>query len=113
VHLDGTAVRSCVLPLQAVRGRRVTTIEALKHDRVGRVLQAAWLAHQVPQCGYCQSGFLMAATGLLKRHPTPTPAQVEAALDNLCRCGSTPRMRAAIAEAAQRLGARPLPREAR
>ncbi len=109
VHLDGAAVRSCVLPLQAARGRAVTTIEALKHDRVGRALQDAWLAHQVPQCGYCQGGFLMVATELLKRHRQPTPAQLDAALTNLCRCGSTPRMRAAIADAAQRL--RGLPAE--
>jgi isoquinoline 1-oxidoreductase alpha subunit len=99
-------MRSCVLPLQAARGRNLTTIEALKQDRVGRALQAAWLAHQVPQCGYCQSGFLMAATDLLKRHRQPTPAQVDAALTNLCRCGSTSRMRAAIADAAQRLNPR-------
>lgn len=106
VHLDGAAVRSCVLPLQAARGRAVTTIEALKQDRVGRALQEAWLAHQVPQCGYCQGGFLMAAADLLKRHRQPTPAQVDAALTNLCRCGSTPRMRAAIADAVERLSAR-------
>ncbi|KPF48841.1 (2Fe-2S)-binding protein [beta proteobacterium AAP51] len=112
VHLDGVAVRSCVLPLQATRGRAITTIEALKQDRVGRALQAAWLAHQVPQCGYCQGGFLMAATDLLKRHRQPTPAQVDAALTNLCRCGSTPRMRAAIADAALRLNAQPARQEA-
>jgi isoquinoline 1-oxidoreductase alpha subunit len=112
VHLDGVGVRSCVVPLQAAQGRVVTTIEALKHDRVGRALQEAWLAHQVPQCGYCQGGFLMAATELLKRHRQPSPAEVDAALTNLCRCGSTPRMRAAIAEAAQRLGARPARQEA-
>jgi isoquinoline 1-oxidoreductase alpha subunit len=112
VHLDGVAVRSCVVPLQAAQGRAVTTIEALQHDRVGRALQAAWLAHQVPQCGYCQGGFLMAATDLLKRHPQPTPAQVDAALTNVCRCGSTPRMRVAIDDAARRLGAQPARQEA-
>lgn len=112
VHLDGVAVRSCVLPLQVASGRAVTTIEALKQDRIGRALQQAWLDHQVPQCGYCQGGFLMAATDLLKRHRQPTPAQVDAALTNLCRCGSTPRMRAAIADATRHLGTPATRREA-
>nr|MCU0624022.1 2Fe-2S iron-sulfur cluster-binding protein [Gemmatimonadaceae bacterium] len=105
-HLDGTAVRSCVLPLSAVGARAVTTIEALEGDPRGRALQAAWIDHQVPQCGYCQSGFLMAATDLLRRTPEPTDAAIDDALTNLCRCGTQPRMKAAIRDAATRVRGR-------
>jgi len=103
VHLDGAPVRSCALPLSAVGNGAVTTIEVLHQDRRGKALQEAWIAHQVPQCGYCQSGFLMAATDLLTRTPVPTDADMDAALTNLCRCGTQPRMKAAIREAASRL----------
>ncbi|MFZ6757631.1 (2Fe-2S)-binding protein [Undibacterium sp. Ji50W] len=102
VHLDGQAMRSCVMPVQALNGRSVTTIEGLSADR-SHVLQQAWIEHQVPQCGYCQSGMLMAAAALLKTTPRPTDRQIDAAITNLCRCGTYPRVRAAIHTAAARL----------
>lgn len=95
VHLNGQATRSCVLPLAAVQGA-VTTLEGLRDDPLMRRLQAQWLALQVPQCGYCQSGMLMAAHALLTRTPRPTDAEIDAAITNLCRCGTYPRIRAAI-----------------
>lgn len=102
VHVDGAPVRSCVTPASALAGRRVTTIEGLaaaapKH---GAALQKAWIDHQVPQCGYCQSGMLMAAAGLLANTPKPTDEQIDAAITNLCRCGTYPRVKAAIKQAA-------------
>lgn len=103
VHVDGRAVRSCVLPVGAAARRPVLTIEALDQQPIGRALQAAWLAHRVAQCGYCQSGALMAAAGLLRQHPQPSDAQIAAALGNLCRCGTYPRMAAAVRAAAQAL----------
>ncbi|HXH04297.1 MAG TPA: (2Fe-2S)-binding protein [Candidatus Competibacteraceae bacterium] len=99
VHLDGVAVRACVLPLAAVAGRAVTTIEGLSADR-SHPLQRAWIAEQVPQCGYCQSGMLMAAAALLARNPHPSEAAIDAAITNLCRCGTYPRIRRAIQRAA-------------
>ena len=96
VHLDGQAVRSCVTPLAAVQGRAVRTIEALGTEGSPHALQRAWLEHQVPQCGYCQSGMLMAAAALLARSPDPSDAEIDAAMTNLCRCGSYPRVRTAI-----------------
>ncbi len=101
VHVDGQALRSCVTPLAAVAGRRVRTIESLGAPGRPHPLQAAWLQHQVPQCGYCQSGVLMAAAALLVERPNPSDAEIDAALTNLCRCGSTPRWRAAIRDAAR------------
>ncbi len=95
VHIDGAAVRSCVMPAQAVAGKQITTIEGLSKER-SHVLQQAWIAGQVPQCGYCQSGMLMAAAALLAEHPQPSDAQIDAAITNLCRCGTYPRVRAAI-----------------
>ncbi len=95
VHVDGQPVRSCVLPLGAVRGA-VHTLEGLRDDPLMRRLQAAWLALQVPQCGYCQSGMLMAAHALLRARPRPNDAEIDAAMTNLCRCGTYPRIRAAI-----------------
>jgi isoquinoline 1-oxidoreductase subunit alpha len=95
VHLEGNAMRSCVTPLAACAGKKVTTIEGLSADR-SHVLQKAWIKHQVPQCGYCQSGFLMAAAALLKANPKPSEAQVNDALSNICRCGSYDEMRAAL-----------------
>ena len=103
VHVDGSAVRSCVTPLEAVRGKRVVTIEALGSADRPHPLQQAWEAHQVPQCGYCQSGMLMAAAALLATNRAPSDADIDAAITNICRCGTYPRIRAAIrAVAAQR-----------
>jgi isoquinoline 1-oxidoreductase alpha subunit len=100
VHIDGAAVRSCVMPVSAVAGKSVQTIEA-KGDAMLARLQAAWIAHQVPQCGYCQSGMLMAATALLRTTPQPTDADIDAAMSNICRCGTYQRVRAAIHAAAR------------
>jgi isoquinoline 1-oxidoreductase alpha subunit len=104
VHVDGQAARSCVTPCGAVQGKAVTTIEALapSADRL-HPLQEAWVAHSVPQCGYCQSGLLMAAAALLARKPQPSDADIDAAITNLCRCGTYPRVRTAIRSAAQAL----------
>ncbi|MFM0045562.1 MULTISPECIES: (2Fe-2S)-binding protein [Paraburkholderia] len=99
VHMDGAAVRSCVLPVSAIADRRVTTIEALGAGDA-HPLQRAWIELQVPQCGYCQSGMLMAAAALLAATPTPSDAQIDAAITNVCRCGTYPRIRAAIRLAA-------------
>jgi len=100
VHVDGEAVRSCLLPIGALKGRRVITIEALGSAEVPHPLQRAWVAHQVPQCGYCQSGVLMAAAALLARNRKPSDAEIDAAIANVCRCGTYPRLRAAIRSAA-------------
>ena len=100
VQVDGQAVRSCVTPLSAVQGRAVRTIEALGTPERPHPLQAAWVQHQVPQCGYCQSGMLMAAAALLERNRQPTDADIDAAITNLCRCGTYPRVTAAIKRAA-------------
>jgi len=99
VVIDGQARRSCVIPVETVQGAAVTTIEAQRLPAL-QALQAAWIAHQVPQCGYCQSGLLMAALGLLHAAPEPSDAQIDAAIDNVCRCGTYPRVRAAIHAAA-------------
>lgn len=96
VHVDGAAVRSCTVPLASVRGRRIITIEALGAKERPHPLQRAWVAHQVPQCGYCQSGMLMAAAALLERNRKPGDAEIDAAITNICRCGTYPRLRAAI-----------------
>jgi isoquinoline 1-oxidoreductase alpha subunit len=96
VHVDGQAVRSCVLPLAALHGRAVVTIEALGSADAPHPLQRAWALHQVPQCGYCQSGLLMAAAALLARNAKPSDAEIDAAIGNVCRCGTYPRLRAAI-----------------
>ncbi|RZU02557.1 (2Fe-2S)-binding protein [Rivibacter subsaxonicus] len=104
VHLNGAATRSCVLPLSAVAGAKVTTIEAVGEDRVGKAVQAAWLKHDVAQCGYCQSGQIMSATGLLKTKRKPSDADIDAAMaGNVCRCGTYQRIRAAIHDAAKSL----------
>ncbi len=96
VLVDGEAMRSCVTPVEAVVGRRITTIEGIEDDPVGRRVVAAWLAHQVPQCGYCQSGQVMAATSLLKQMPHPDDAQIAASMTNLCRCGTYNAISAAV-----------------
>ena len=88
VLVDGNVVRSCVTPVAGVVGREITTIEAIETDDVGKQVVAAWVEHQVAQCGYCQSGQVMAATALLKHTPAPTAAQIDAAMVNLCRCGT-------------------------
>jgi aerobic-type carbon monoxide dehydrogenase small subunit (CoxS/CutS family) len=98
VHIDGQSVRSCVVTVGAVRGR-VLTIEGLSKD-AGHPVQKAWIAEDVPQCGYCQSGQIMAAVAFLQRHPKPTDAEIDAALTGICRCGTYPRLRAAIHRAA-------------
>jgi isoquinoline 1-oxidoreductase subunit alpha len=95
VHIDGEPVRSCVLPASAAVGKRITTIEGLAQDAMHPV-QEAWIKHQVPQCGYCQSGQIMAAASLLQKIPQPSDADINAAMSNLCRCGTYARIRAAI-----------------
>ncbi|MEO8059907.1 MAG: (2Fe-2S)-binding protein [Burkholderiales bacterium] len=100
VQVDGQAVRSCVTPLSAVAGKRIVTIEALGNAQAPHPLQAAWAAHQVPQCGYCQSGMLMAAAALLAKNDNPSDADIDAAITNICRCGTYPRIREAIKAAA-------------
>lgn len=100
VHLDGKAIRSCVTPISAAQGKAVTTIEGLSPDR-SHPLQRAWIAEDVPQCGYCQSGQIMSAAALLKENPRPTDADIDAAMaGNICRCGTYQRIRAAIHRAA-------------
>jgi len=104
VHFDGIAMRSCQLPLASAAGKEVLTIEGFSAE--GRhALQQAWLDHDVPQCGYCQSGMIMAAADLLKRTPSPTEAEVRQSISNLCRCGTYPRILAAILDAAGKLRA--------
>lgn len=105
VHVNGQAVRSCVTPVASLAGAQVATIEGMAQDRVGRAVEAAWVRHDVAQCGYCQSGQVMSATALLKRTPRPTDAQIDAAMaGNLCRCGTYQRVRAAIRDASATLG---------
>jgi isoquinoline 1-oxidoreductase subunit alpha len=101
VHLEGQATRSCVTPISAVRGRAVTTIEGLASDR-SHPLQRAWIAEEVPQCGYCQSGQIMSAAALLAKNPDPSDADIDAAMSgNICRCGTYQRIRRAIHRAAK------------
>ncbi|RJX78495.1 (2Fe-2S)-binding protein [Pseudomonas sp. LS-2] len=102
VHLDGHAVRSCVLPVSAVAGRKVTTIEAVGEQAVGQAVQKAWLEHEVVQCGYCQSGQIMSAVALLQEHPKANDEQIVNAMSgNLCRCATYTRIRAAIKSVSQ------------
>jgi len=101
VHVDGQPVRSCITPVSAVGQAKITTIEAIGEDRVGKAVQAAWVEVGVPQCGYCQPGQIMSATALLKRTPKPTDADINTAMSgNICRCGTYTRIRAAIHRAA-------------
>lgn len=100
VHVNGEAVRSCVTPVSAVVGAQITTIEGLSANGPTPV-QSAWIEHQVPQCGYCQSGMIMAVTALLKTNPKPSGADLEQAVTNICRCGTYPRIRAAVEALAQ------------
>jgi aerobic-type carbon monoxide dehydrogenase small subunit (CoxS/CutS family) len=101
VHINGEASRACVYPISSVAGKKVTTIEGLAANR-SHPVQQAWIAEQVPQCGYCQSGQIMAAVALLKKNPSPTATEVDEAMsDNICRCGTQQRMRAAVLRAAE------------
>jgi isoquinoline 1-oxidoreductase subunit alpha len=102
VHVDGMPTRSCVTPVSAVGGKKITTIEAIGETPSGKKVQKAWLDLEVVQCGYCQSGQIMSASALLASHRNPTDADIDAAMaGNLCRCGTYPRIRAAIKQAAQ------------
>lgn len=104
VHLDGQPIRSCVTPVAAAIGKKITTIEDIHNDKVGKAVQEAWGEVDVVQCGYCQSGQIMAATALLTSNKSPTDADIDAAMSgNICRCGTYPRIRAAIHEAANKL----------
>ncbi|MBK1890268.1 (2Fe-2S)-binding protein [Undibacterium sp. 14-3-2] len=104
VHVNGQATRSCVTPVSAVAGQKITTIEAIGNDKVGKAVQAAWIKHDVAQCGYCQSGQIMSATALLKTNKKPANADIDAAMaGNICRCGTYVRIRAAIHDAASML----------
>ncbi len=101
VLVDGQATRSCMLPAAAVAGREITTIEGLRQGDTLHRVQQAWILHQVPQCGYCQSGQIMAAVGLLREKPSPTDEEIDVAMTNVCRCGTYGRIRAAIHAAAK------------
>ena len=101
VHIDGVATRSCVMPVSAVAGKKVTTIEGLGSGNTLHKVQKAWIEHDVPQCGYCQSGMIMAAAALLKQKAKPTDADIDAAVTNICRCGTFQQVREAIHAAAK------------
>ncbi len=101
VLIDGVATRSCQVPLNSVGGRKITTIEGLATDGRLNKIQAAWVAHDAPQCGYCQSGMIMAATALLASNPKPTDADIDAGITNICRCGTYQQVREAIHAAAK------------
>ncbi|MDT4290884.1 (2Fe-2S)-binding protein [Methylomonas sp. MO1] len=101
VHVDGEPTRACVTPISAAAGKKIVTIEAIEQDETGKKVQDAWLNLGVPQCGYCQAGQVLAATALLKKLPQPSDADIDKAMSgNLCRCGTYPRIRAAIKQAA-------------
>jgi isoquinoline 1-oxidoreductase subunit alpha len=100
VHIDGAAARSCSIPAASVQGKAITTIEGLAPQDRPHPLQTAWIAHQVPQCGYCQSGMIMSAAALLAKAPQPTDEQINAEVTNICRCGTYERVRKAIHSAA-------------
>ena len=101
VHVDGKAVRSCVIPVSAAEGKQITTIEGLAAGGVLHKVQKAWLDHEVPQCGYCQAGMIMAVVALLRDKPTPTDADIDATITNICRCGTFQQVREAIHAAAK------------
>jgi isoquinoline 1-oxidoreductase alpha subunit len=101
VHIDGAPMRSCVVPVSAAVGKKITTIEGLAKNDVLTKVQKAWLDHDVPQCGYCQSGMIMAVTALLNEKPKPTDADIDAAITNICRCGTFQQVREAIHAAAK------------
>jgi isoquinoline 1-oxidoreductase alpha subunit len=101
VHINGEPVRSCSTPVSEAVGKRVTTIEGLASGKTLHKIQKAWIDHEVPQCGYCQSGMIMAAAALLRQKPKPTDADIDAAITNICRCGTFQEVRAAIHAAAK------------
>jgi len=101
VHVDGKAVRSCVIPVSAAESKQITTIEGLAAGGVLHKVQQAWLDHEVPQCGYCQAGMIMAVAALLRDKPTPTDADIDATITNICRCGTFQQVREAIHAAAR------------
>jgi len=101
VHVDGEPVRSCSYPVSAAAGKSITTVEGLAQDGRMHPVQAAWIEHQVPQCGYCQGGQMLAAVALLRKIPNPTDADIDAAMTNICRCGTYARIRTAIHAAAK------------
>ncbi len=101
VHMDGAPVRSCVMPVSAAEGKKITTIEGLAVNGVLTKVQKAWVDHEVPQCGYCQSGMVMAVTALLNSKPKPTDADIDSAITNICRCGTFQQVREAIHAAAK------------
>ncbi len=102
VHVNGQAIRSCVTPISAVQGKKITTIEAQANDKIGKALIEAWVKHDVAQCGYCQSGQVMSAAALLATNKNPNDVQIDAAMaGNICRCGTYSRVRAAIKDAAK------------
>ena len=101
VHINGAATRSCVMPVSAAVGKRITTIEGLASGKTLTKVQQAWIKHQVPQCGYCQSGMIMAVAGLLKQNPKPTDEDIDREITNICRCGTFQEVRAAIHDAAK------------
>jgi isoquinoline 1-oxidoreductase alpha subunit len=104
VHVDGQPIRSCVTPASSVSGKKIVTVEKIGDTRVGKAVQAAWVAENVPQCGYCQSGQVMAAAALLAAKPKPSDADIDEAMTgNICRCATYPRIRAAIKRAARNL----------
>ena len=100
VHVDGVAMRSCAVPLAAVEGKKITTIEGLAQNGVLHKVQKAWIDHDVPQCGYCQSGMIMAVVELLNNKPKPTDADINSSITNICRCGTFQQVREAIHAAA-------------
>ncbi len=105
VHMDGVATRSCVLPVASAVGHKIVTIEGVSASKAGRAVQAAWIAADVPQCGYCQSGQIMSATSLIAKNKAPTDADIDSAMSgNICRCGVYSRIRAAIHKAAADVG---------
>ena len=101
VHIDGVATRSCQVPVGSVAGKKITTIEGIAENGVLSKVQKAWLEHDVPQCGYCQSGMIMAVTALLKSNPKPSDADIDTAVTNICRCGTYQQIREAIHAAAK------------
>jgi isoquinoline 1-oxidoreductase subunit alpha len=104
VHLNGNPIRACITPVSAAEGASITTIEAMAADKVGKAVQDAWVKHDVPQCGYCQSGQIMSATALLRTNKSPSDADIDAAMSgNICRCGTYQRIRAAIKDAGKAL----------
>ena len=100
VHMNGVPLRSCVMPVSACAGQDITTIEGLGDEHQLHRVQQAWIDHQVPQCGYCQSGMIMAAAALLRRNPNPSDEDIASGITNICRCGTYPRVRSAIRELA-------------